>query len=132
MRDSSHTAHQAFSYPGPVLTADPGDGPVASDAGGKARQLEDEGPGIGVRIVIGGGDVDAVDVPAHPLTDLGLLGDEGRGVVVNVNQIDLQRARATGYRRACERREREKERKTISGRREGGWTGAERQRMKGN
>lgn len=88
-----------------VLTTDPRNRPVASDAGGIFRQLKDEGPGVGVSVVIGGGDVDAVDVLAHPLAELGLLGYKGRGVVVNVYQIDLQRACAAGYRRAWEQRE---------------------------
>lgn len=90
------------------LTTDPRNGPVASDAGGVVRQLKDEGPGIGVSVVIGGGDVDAVDVSAHPLADLGLFGYEGRGVVINIYQIDLQRACAAGYRRAWEQREGER------------------------
>lgn len=88
-----------------VLTTDPRNRPVASDAGGIFRQLKDEGPGVGVSVVIGGGDVDAVDVLAHPLAELGLLGYKGRGVVVNIYQIDLQRACAAGYRRAWEHRE---------------------------
>lgn len=88
-----------------ALTTDPRNRPVASDAGGIFRQLKDEGPGVGVSVVIGGGDVDAVDVFAHPLAELGLLGYKGRGVVVNIYQIDLQRACAAGYRRAWEHRE---------------------------
>lgn len=101
-----------------LLTTDPRNRPVASDAGGNFRQLKDEGPSVGVSVVIGGGDVDAVDVFAHPLTDLGLLGYKGRGVVVNIYQIDLQRACAAGYRRAWEQREksRKPERKITSGR----------------
>lgn len=98
--DSTPRAHQAFFCTEQVLTTDPGNRPVAPDAGGKVRQLKDEGPGVGVRVVIGGGDVDAVDVSAHPLADLGLLGYEGWGVVINIYQIDLQRARAAGYWRA--------------------------------
>lgn len=89
----------------PVLTTDPRDRPVASDAGGKAGQLKDEGPGVGVSVVVGRGDVDAVDVFARPLADLGLLGYEGRRVVVNIYQIDLQRSCAAGYRGAWEQRE---------------------------
>lgn len=88
-----------------MLTVDARNRPVASDAGGNARQLEDKGPGVGVRVVIGGGDVDAVDISAHPLTDLGLLGYESRGVVINIYQIDLQCAGAGGWWRAWERRE---------------------------
>lgn len=82
------------------LTTDPRNRPVASDAGGNFGQLKDEGPSVGVSVVVGGGDVDAVDVSARPLADLGLLGYEGWGVVVNIYQVDLQRAGAAGYRRA--------------------------------
>lgn len=88
-----------------VLTTDPRNRPVTSNAGGNGRQLKDEGPGIWVNVVIGGSDVDTVDVSAHPLADLGLLGYEGRGVVINIYQIDLQRACATGYGRAWEQSE---------------------------
>lgn len=107
MRDSSHTANRAFFYAETLLTTDPGNRPVASDADGIVRQLKDEGPGVGVRVIVGGRDVDAVDVSAHLLANLGLLGYECRGVVINIYQVDLQRARAAGYRRACEQRERE-------------------------
>lgn len=86
------------------LTVDARNGPVASDAAGNAGQLEDEGPGVGVRVLVGSRDVDAVDVPAHPLADLGLLGYESRGVVINIYQVDLQRPGAGGGRRAWEQR----------------------------
>lgn len=88
-----------------VLTADPRDGPVASDAAGEVRQLEDERPGVGVRVGVGRRDVDAVHVLVDPLADLRLAGYERRGVVVNVYQVDLQRARSAGCRRAWEGRE---------------------------
>lgn len=86
------------------LTVEARNGPIASDAAGNAGQLEDEGPGVGVRVIVGSRDVDAVDVPAHPLADLGLLGYESRGVVINIYQVDLQRAGAGGGRRAWEQR----------------------------
>lgn len=88
------------------LTVDPRNGPVASDAAGNAGQIEDKGPGVGLGVVIGGRDVDAVDVPAHALADLRLLGYESRGVVVDVYQIDLQRAGAGGGRRTWQQRDR--------------------------
>lgn len=86
------------------LTVEARNGPVASYAAGNAGQLEDEGPGVGVRVIVGSRDVDAVDVPAHPLADLGLLGYESRGVVINIYQVDLQRAGSGGVRRAWEQR----------------------------
>lgn len=85
------------------LTVDPRNRPVASDTGGGDGQLEDKRSGIGVRIGIGGCDVDTVDVPVGPLADLRLPGYERRGVVINIYQVDLQRARATGCRGAWER-----------------------------
>lgn len=102
MAQPSETAHSGRLGRG--LTVDPRNGPVASDAAGNAGQLEDEGPGVGVRVVVGGRDVDAVDVLVHPLADLGLLGYESRGVVINIYQVDLQRAGAGGGRRAWEQR----------------------------
>lgn len=90
---------------GHILTTEPRNRPVASDAGGKARQLEDKGSGIGVCVVVSGSDVNAVDISAHPFTDLRLLRYESWGVVINIYQIDLQCACAAGCRRAWERRE---------------------------
>lgn len=81
------------------LTVDPRNGPVASDAAGNAGQIEDEGPGVGLGVVVGRRDVDAVGVPAHALADLRLLGYEGRRVVVYVYEVDLQRPGASGERR---------------------------------
>lgn len=102
LRAARSTAARLYGH---VLTTDPRNCPVASDADGIVRQLEDEGSGVGVRVVIGGGDIDAVDISAHPLTDLRLLGYERRGVVINIYQIDLQRAGATGCRGAWEQKE---------------------------
>lgn len=78
------------------LTVDPRNGPVASDAARNAGQIEDEGPGVGFGVVVGRRDVDAVDVPAQALADLRLLWYECWRVVVNVYQVDLQRAGASG------------------------------------
>lgn len=89
---------------GRVLTTDARNRPVASDAGGKARKFKDKGSSVGVCVFISGSDVDAVDISAPPLTDLRLLGYEGWGVVINIYQIDLQRACAAGGRRAWEQR----------------------------
>ncbi len=88
-----------------LLTTDPRNRPVASDAGGEVCQLEDKGSGVGVGVGVSCSDVDTVDVLVHPLTDLRLPGYEHWGVVVNIYQIDLQRACATGCRRAWEQRE---------------------------
>lgn len=90
---------------GRILTTDPRNRPVTSDAGGKARQLKDKGSSVGVCVVISGSDVDAVDISAHPLTDLRLLRYESWGVVINIYQIDLQCACAAGCRRAWEQKE---------------------------
>lgn len=87
-----------------LLTADPRNRPVASDADGNVWQLKDKRSSIRVCVVISRSDVDAVDVPVHPLTDLRLLGHEHRGVVVDVDQVDLQRAGAAGRRGACQQR----------------------------
>lgn len=101
----STTCSTAVGLYGHVLTTDPRNCPVASDAGGKVRQLEDKGSSVGVCVVIGSSDIDAVDISAHPLTDLRLLGYQRRGVVINIYQIDLQRACATGCRGAWEQKE---------------------------
>lgn len=85
-----------------LLTTDPRNCPVASDAGRRVGQLEDKGSGVGVCVGISGSDVDTMDISVHPLTDLRLLGYECRGVVINIYQIDLQRACAAGCRRAWE------------------------------
>lgn len=98
------TIHFYFIRPVHLLTADPRNCPVASDAAGKAGQLEDKGSSVGVYVGISSSDVDTVDVFVHPLTDLRLLGYECRGVVINIYQIDLQRACAAGCRRAWEQR----------------------------
>lgn len=83
---------------GHLLTTDPRNRPVASNAGGKVWQLKHKGSSVGVRVGISCGDVDTVDVSVHPLTDLRLLGYERWGVVINIYQIDLQRACAAGCR----------------------------------
>lgn len=89
---------------GCVLTTDARNRPVASDTGWKVIKFKDKGSSVGVCVVISGSDVDAVDISAPPLTDLRLLGYEGWGVVINIYQIDLQRACAAGGRRAWEQR----------------------------
>lgn len=85
-----------------LLTGESRNGPVASDAGGEAGQLEDKRPSVRVCVSISGSDVDSIDVPVRPLTDLRLFGNERWGVVINIYQIDLQCARAAGWGRACE------------------------------
>lgn len=99
---------------GHLLTTDPRNCPVASNAGGKAWQLEDKRPSVWVCVGISCSDVDAIDVSIHPLTDLRLLGYERRGVVINIYQIDLQCACAAGCRRAWEQKE-EKENSIMKG-----------------
>lgn len=97
-----------------LLTTDPRNRPVASDAGGEVIQLEDKGSGVGVDVGVSGSDVDTVDVLVHPLTDLRLPGYERWGVVVNIYQIDLQRSCAAGGRRAWEQKE-ERENSIMTG-----------------
>lgn len=91
-----------------LLTTEPKNCPIPSDAGGEVGQLEDKRSSIGVRVGIGGSDVDTVDILVHPLTDLRLLGYERWGVVINIYQIDLQRACAAGCGRAWEQRQKRK------------------------
>lgn len=74
---------------GHILTIDSRNRPVMFDAGGKVRQLKDEGSAVGFCVVISRGDVDAVDISAHPLTDLRLLRYESWRVVIHIYQIDL-------------------------------------------
>lgn len=63
------------------------------------RQLEDIGADVGVNIRIGGCDVDGVQ--AGLLTDLCLLGQQLRGIVVDVNEIDLEGPGAAGRGDPC-------------------------------
>jgi len=80
-----------------LSTAEAGDGPVAADAGGEGRQLEDEGPHVGVGVGVGRRDVDP-GVGAGQRAHLGLPGDQHRGVVVHVDQVDLEGPRPAGLR----------------------------------
>lgn len=86
-----------------VLTTNPRNRPVAPDAGGVVGQLEDKGSSVGISVGVSGSDVDTFDVLVNPLADLRFLGYERWGVVINIYQIDLQRACATGCRGAWER-----------------------------
>lgn len=81
------------------FTVKPGNGPVASDAGGERRQLEDERPHVGVGVRIRSRDVDP-GVGTRAIAHLSLPGDQHRRVVVHVDQIDLDRSCSTGGRRA--------------------------------
>lgn len=78
------------------LTTYPRNCPVASYAGREGGQLEYKRSGVGIRVSISSSDVDTVDVLVHPFTDLRVPGYQYRGVVINIYQIDLQRACAAG------------------------------------
>lgn len=82
-----------------LITTEPGNSPVAANAGRERRQLEDKGPNIGVSVGVGGCDVDP-RVGARTLAHLRLPGYQHRRVVVHVDQVDLQGARPACLRRA--------------------------------
>lgn len=67
-----------------------------SDAAGEVGQFKDKGSSVGVCVGVGSSDIDTVGILAHLLTDLRLPVYERWGVVINVYQIDLQRAGAAG------------------------------------
>lgn len=79
------------------FTVQPRNGPVASDAAGKACQLEDERSYVGVGVRVRSGDVDP-RVGTRVIAHLGLPGDHHRRVVVHVDQIDLERSCSAGWR----------------------------------
>lgn len=81
------------------FTVKPRNGPVASDTGGKRRQLEDERPNVGVSVPIRSGDVDP-GVGTWAIAQLSLPGDQLWRIVVHVDQIDLERSCSAGWRRA--------------------------------
>lgn len=81
------------------FTIEPCDGPVLPHCRWHTWQLEDEGPHVGVDVGVGGRDVDDIEVGL--LADLRLLGQQLRGVVVDVDQVDLQSARAAGRGNSC-------------------------------
>lgn len=80
-----------------LITTESGNGPVATDAGGKGRQLEDKRPHVGVRVSVRGGDI-YPGVRARPLAHLGLPGYQHRRVVVHVDQVYLKGSRPAGLR----------------------------------
>lgn len=82
-----------------LITTEPGNSPVAANTGRERRQLEDKGPHVGVGVGVRGCDVDP-GVGARTLAHLRLPGYQHRRVVVHVNQVDLQGARAAGLRRS--------------------------------
>lgn len=81
------------------FTVEPGNGPVAANAGGERRQLKDKGPHVGVGVGVGGCDVD-LGVWARALAHLGLPGHQHRRVVVHIDQVDLKGSCPAGLRRA--------------------------------
>lgn len=81
------------------FTIEPCDGPVLPHCRWHTWQLEDEGPHVWIDVSICGRDVD--DIEVWLLTDLCLLGQQLRGVVVDVDQVDLQSARAAGRGNSC-------------------------------
>lgn len=85
---------EVMSY---FLTVDPGDGPVASDDGRVKRQLEDEGTDVGISVRIHSRNVDRVHIGS--LTDLSIVRDQRRSVIVHVYEEDLQCSCAAGRRR---------------------------------
>lgn len=95
MNPTEDSASERTLFREPQFTVEPGDGPVAADAGGEGRQLEDEGPHVGVGVGVRGRDVDP-GVGPRPLAHLGLAGHQHGGVVVDVDQVDLQGPGAAG------------------------------------
>lgn len=85
------------------FTVEPRNGPVASDAGGERWQLEDERPDVGVGVRICSGDVDP-GVGTRAVAHLSLTGDQHRRVVVDVDQVDLERPRPARRGRPWRRR----------------------------
>lgn len=81
------------------FTIEPCDGPVLPHCRWHTWQLEDEGPHIWIDVSVGGRDVD--DIQVWLLTDLRLLWQQLRGVVVDVDQVDLQGAGAAGRGNSC-------------------------------
>ena len=86
-------------------TAEAGECPVAANVRGLVGQLEGERPRVRVQVTIHCCNVDAIGV--WTLTHLCLLRKHPRGVIVDVQQIDLQSARPAGWRNTCKVRGRE-------------------------
>lgn len=82
----------------PLLTIDSGDGPVAADDGGVQRQLKDEGTDIRLGVCIHRRDVDRVHVGSF--TNLSIMRNKRRSIVVHIYEKYLQRSCATGRGRA--------------------------------
>lgn len=66
------------------------------------RQFKDKGPSVGTDVRVTGSDVDAVG--HRLLTHLYFRGKHMGSVVVNVQQVDLERPRPTGSRITCKHR----------------------------
>lgn len=81
------------------FTIEPCDGPVLPHCRWHTWQLEDEGPHVGIDVGVGGRDVD--DIQVWLLADLRLLWQQLRSIVIDVDQVDLQSARATGRGNSC-------------------------------
>lgn len=92
-----------------LVTTQPGDGPVAANAGGKRWQLEDKWPHVGVSISVWCSDVDP-GVRACTFTHLGLPGNQHWSVVIHIDQVDLEGSCPTGLRGTWRRVRRKTER----------------------
>lgn len=86
-----------------LFTVKSRNGPVASDGVGVRRQLEDERPDVGVGVGVCSGDVDP-GVGTRAVAHLSLTGDQHRRVVVDVDQVDLERPRSARWRRPWRRK----------------------------
>ena len=78
----------------PILTVETHERPVAAGVQGPICQLEGKGAGVGYQVGVAGCDVDAVGL--GPLAHLHLRGENVRRIVVDVQQVYLQGACATG------------------------------------
>lgn len=76
-----------------LLTADSGYGPVPPHIRGPVSQLEGEGPGVGDQIPVESGDVDGVRL--WLFAHLHFVREHFGGVVVDVQQVDLESACST-------------------------------------
>lgn len=81
------------------LTVQAGDSPIPAHGGRDEGQLENVGPDVGVHVSVGRGDVDGAQ--ARLLTHLGFLGQQLWGIVVDVDEIDLEGPGATGRGDSC-------------------------------
>lgn len=80
-------------------TTETSERPVAADVSGSVGELESKRPGVGVQVSVHCCYVDGVRLGS--LTHLDFLGKDAWCVIIDIQQVDLQRACSTRRRNTC-------------------------------